>query len=251
MFLLTDDGRHDPAAAGLPRPPASHPGNLLPTALSLVVLWQQAGCGPRSPGPEVPRWLSRRGPAKEWHGGRGYQDRVLTGAGEGMTEGVTGTRPRHRGSAAGGLPLAIELHGITKSFGQVRAVRGIDLTVASGEIVAFLGPNGAGKTSTIDVILGLSAPDAGQVSVYGVTPRRAVTRGLVSAVMQTGGLLKDLTVGETVEYTASVFARSQPVGEVLKRAASPASPTAGSAGAPAASSSGCASPWPWSPTRSC
>ena len=67
---------------------------------------------------------------------------------------------------------------------------------------AFRGPNGAGKTSTIDMILGLSRPDAGEVEVYGMAPRQAVRRGLVSAVMQSGGLLKDLTVAETVQYKA-------------------------------------------------
>ena len=60
-------------------------------------------------------------------------------------------------------PLAVELRGVHKSFGSVQAVDGIDLSIASGELVAFLGPNGAGKTSTIDVILGLSRPNAGEV----------------------------------------------------------------------------------------
>ena len=84
--------------------------------------------------------------------------------------------------------------------------------------MAFLGPKGAGKTSTIDMILGLSRPDAGAVEVYGMAPRQAVRKGLVSAVTQTGGLLKDLTVAETAQYTASLFAVSRPVGEVLERA---------------------------------
>jgi ABC-2 type transport system ATP-binding protein len=84
--------------------------------------------------------------------------------------------------------------------------------------VAFLGPNGAGKTSTIDIILGLSQPTSGDVEIYGLTPRRAITKGPVSAVMQTGGLLKDLTVRETLRYTSKLFAVSRPVGEVLERA---------------------------------
>jgi ABC-2 type transport system ATP-binding protein len=114
--------------------------------------------------------------------------------------------------------LAIGLRGVRKVFGSVVAVKGIDLDIAPGEIVAFLGPNGAGKTSTIDIILGLSRPTAGEVSVFGMQPRQAISRGLVSAVMQTGGLLKDLTVDETARYTASLFAHSRPVEEVLRRA---------------------------------
>jgi ABC-2 type transport system ATP-binding protein len=113
---------------------------------------------------------------------------------------------------------AVHLHGVTKSFGQVQAVRGIDLTIGQGEVVAVLGPNGAGKTSTIDLVLGLSWPCTGEVSVLGLEPRAAIARGLVAAVMQTGGLLKDLTVRETVEYTASLFASSEPLDEVLDRA---------------------------------
>ena len=116
------------------------------------------------------------------------------------------------------LPPAVDLRGVHKRFGSVQAVRGVALTVRSGEIMAFLGPNGAGKTSTIDMILGLSRPTAGEVEVYGMAPRQAVRKGLVSAVMQAGGLLKDLTVAETVQYTAGLFAVSRPVGEVLERA---------------------------------
>jgi ABC-2 type transport system ATP-binding protein len=118
-----------------------------------------------------------------------------------------------------GTPLlAVDLTGVRKYFGHVHAVDGVDLKINSGGIVAILGPNGAGKTSTIDIILGLSQPSSGQVSVLGMHPRQAISRGLISAVMQTGGLLKDLTVRETVEYTASLFATSQPVDEVLRGA---------------------------------
>jgi ABC-2 type transport system ATP-binding protein len=110
---------------------------------------------------------------------------------------------------------AISLAGVTKDFGSVRAVRGIDLEIHPGEVVAFLGPNGAGKTTTIDMILGLSRPTSGDVHVLGLKPRQAVARGLVSAVMQTGGLLKDLSVRETVEYTAALFAHTRPIDQVL------------------------------------
>jgi ABC-2 type transport system ATP-binding protein len=113
---------------------------------------------------------------------------------------------------------AVALRDLTKRFGTVTAVDGLDLTVQPGEIVAFLGPNGAGKTSTIDMVLGLSRPDAGTVEVFGREPRTAVAQGLVTAVMQSGGLLKDLTVGETVQLTAALFAHTRPVAEVLDRA---------------------------------
>ncbi|HET7385881.1 MAG TPA: ABC transporter ATP-binding protein [Nocardioidaceae bacterium] len=116
-----------------------------------------------------------------------------------------------------GVP-AIALRGVTKAFGHVQAVRGVDLDIAPGEVVAFLGPNGAGKTSTIDMILGLSQPTAGTVEVLGMRPRAAVARGLVSAVMQSGGLLKDLTVRETAQYTASLFASSGDVDSALATA---------------------------------
>ena len=122
------------------------------------------------------------------------------------------------GDSRSGGTAAISLTGITKDFGNVHAVRGIDLEINPGEVVAFLGPNGAGKTTTIDLILGLSRPTGGQVQVLGLEPRQAVAHGLVSAVMQTGGLLKDLSVRETVEYTASLFAHTRPVDQVLAEA---------------------------------
>lgn len=113
---------------------------------------------------------------------------------------------------------AVRLERVTRSFGRVEAVRGIDLTLQPGEIVAFLGPNGAGKTTTIDMILGLGSPTTGTIEVLGLEPRQAIARGLVSAVMQTGGLLKDLTVRETVAYTASLFVDTESVDGVLDRA---------------------------------
>src|SRR3954454_8089305 len=131
-----------------------------------------------------------------------------------MTSSITEPSSLGQGAAR----PAVRLVGVTKSFGTVEAVRGIDLEIEPGEIVAFLGPNGAGKTTTIDMILGLSRPTAGDVRVLGLEPRQAIAHGLVSAVMQTGGLLKDLTVRETVRYTAALFAQTHPVDDVLRRA---------------------------------
>ncbi len=119
---------------------------------------------------------------------------------------------------------AIRATGLRKTFrapggAQVVAVDGVDLTVERGEIVAFLGPNGAGKTTTIDMLLGLIQPDAGSVELHGTTPREALDAGRVSAMMQTGGLLPDFTVAETVRALAALHGRGDRVEEVLERTA--------------------------------
>jgi ABC-2 type transport system ATP-binding protein len=131
---------------------------------------------------------------------------------------MTQTQTHSTGANGMAAAPAVQLSGVTKDFGDVHAVRGIDLSLQTGEIVAFLGPNGAGKTTTIDMVLGLSKPTTGTVEVLGLQPRQAIGRGLVSAVMQTGGLLKDLSVRETVAYTASLFADTAPVDVVLRTA---------------------------------
>ena len=118
---------------------------------------------------------------------------------------------------------AIRATGLRKTFGaadgsRVVAVDGVDLTVSRGEIVAFLGPNGAGKTTTVDMLLGLTAPDEGTVEICGTSPRAAIDAGRVSAMLQTGGLLPDFTVRETVRAVATLHGREDRVDEVLERA---------------------------------
>jgi len=109
----------------------------------------------------------------------------------------------------------IEMVGLAKSYGDVRAVRGIDVIVAPGETVALLGPNGAGKSTTIDMLLGLLDPDAGSVSVFGAAPRDAVDRGSVGAMLQGGTLLRDLTARELVTMMASLYPAPLAIDEVL------------------------------------
>ncbi|MFD2792621.1 ABC transporter ATP-binding protein [Promicromonospora vindobonensis] len=117
---------------------------------------------------------------------------------------------------------AIEATGLVKEFrgtdGVVRAVGGLDLVVRPGEVVAFLGPNGAGKTTTLDLVLGLTVPTSGTVRVFGKKPARAIADGQVAAALQTGGLLRDLTVRETVELTAALFGRTTSPVPFLERA---------------------------------
>jgi ABC-2 type transport system ATP-binding protein len=116
----------------------------------------------------------------------------------------------------------IELHGLKKTYrspkGPVHAVRGIDVAVEPGETVALLGPNGAGKTTTVDMLLGLQQPDEGSVAVFGGPPERAVQAGRIGAMLQTGGVLRDLTVRELLSMMAALFPKPLEVDETLKLA---------------------------------
>jgi ABC-2 type transport system ATP-binding protein len=119
------------------------------------------------------------------------------------------------GSAAS---AGIVLSHLSKSYGTVRAVRDVDLMIAPGETVALLGPNGAGKSTTIDMILGLSHPDSGSVSLFGMSPAEAVAAGVVGGMLQTGSLIEHLKVRELVDMVASLYPRPLDVDEVLKLA---------------------------------
>ena len=113
---------------------------------------------------------------------------------------------------------AVRLTGLTKSYGPVRAVRGVDLVVGAGEIVAVLGPNGAGKSTINEMILGLVRPDRGTVSVFGQQPHEAVRAGRVGAMLQAGALLSDARVIDVVRLMHGLHAHPMPVEEVIARA---------------------------------
>ena len=103
-------------------------------------------------------------------------------------------------------------------YGPVQAIHGIELHVGEGEIVTVIGPNGAGKTTLLDMALGFSPPSDGTVSVFGSDPVAAVRQGRVGAVLQTGGLLEDLSVRETVAMVAGCHRRHIGVPAALERA---------------------------------
>jgi len=109
----------------------------------------------------------------------------------------------------------IRLVGLTKSYGAVQAVRGVDISVAAGETVALLGPNGAGKSTTIDMLLGLTRPDEGRVELFGMPPSDAIAAGAVGVMLQTGGLIRDLSVRELITMMAALYAEPLGVDEVL------------------------------------
>jgi ABC-2 type transport system ATP-binding protein len=114
------------------------------------------------------------------------------------------------------------LRGVAKSFrtprGTVRAVQRLDLSAAPGEAVALLGPNGAGKSTAIDMLLGLTPPDRGSVRLLGRPPREAIGAGLVGVMLQTGDLVRDVSVRELVVMMASLYPHPLPVDDVLEAA---------------------------------
>ncbi|NHU86263.1 ABC transporter ATP-binding protein [Kocuria sp. JC486] len=130
----------------------------------------------------------------------------------------TGTHIEHNTPAVELINLHKSFTPLTGKGGKVRAVDGVDLTIDSGEIVALLGPNGAGKTTALDMILGFTSPTSGTCLVYGGSPRHAVQHGRVSAVLQTGALLDDLTVRETLAMIATQHSHHMPIDQALDRA---------------------------------
>ena len=101
----------------------------------------------------------------------------------------------------------IRTTGLTKTFGHVEALRGLDLEVPEHSIVGFLGPNGAGKTTAIKLLLGLSRPTAGQATLFGLDAVRdsAVIRARVGYLAQDPRFYSHLTARETLEFTLRFF----------------------------------------------
>ncbi|GAA3140919.1 ABC transporter ATP-binding protein [Streptomyces rectiviolaceus] len=113
---------------------------------------------------------------------------------------------------------AVSFDQVTKSYGDVRAVDTLTLDLHPGETVALLGPNGAGKSSTLDLLLGLRRPDSGTVRVFGTSPREAITAGRVGAMLQSGGLMDEVTVRELVRLACELHPRPHRVNDVLAHA---------------------------------
>jgi ABC-2 type transport system ATP-binding protein len=102
---------------------------------------------------------------------------------------------------------AISIRGLRKSFGSLEALKGIDLDVAPGEIMAFLGPNGAGKTTTINILTGLSRQSCGEVRYNGVLfdPENLPQKRVIGVVPQHNNLDRDLTVAENLKVHGLLF----------------------------------------------
>jgi ABC-2 type transport system ATP-binding protein len=111
----------------------------------------------------------------------------------------------------------ISIKGLRMSYGATEAVRGIDLEVVRGEILAFLGPNGAGKTTTVEILEGYRKRTGGEVAVLGEDPERAGRdwRERIGIVLQSGRLDPYLTVRESLDLYAGYFRAPRPTDEVI------------------------------------
>jgi ABC-2 type transport system ATP-binding protein len=111
----------------------------------------------------------------------------------------------------------IRIRGLVKTYGDHRAVDGLDLDVHRGEVFALLGPNGAGKTTTVEILEGFRGRDGGEVTVLGADPHRAPLswRDRIGIVLQTSGGLDLLTPREVLRSTAKAYRSPRDVDGVL------------------------------------
>ncbi len=112
----------------------------------------------------------------------------------------------------------VRLKGVTKTYGSVRAVNGIDMEIRHGEVVALLGPNGAGKTTTISMMLGLLLPTTGTIEMFDMSPVEAIRQGRVGAMLQEGKLMSGVRVGEFIDFVRSLHHAPLPKAELLELA---------------------------------
>ena len=114
--------------------------------------------------------------------------------------------------------VAVHVRGLTKSYGDVQAVRGIDFDIARGEVFALLGPNGAGKTTTVEILEGYRKRDGGDVSVLGYDPGKGERelKKRIGIVLQSTGMDQYLTVAETIAMFSGYYPHPRPVDEVVE-----------------------------------
>ena len=107
---------------------------------------------------------------------------------------------------------------VSKHYGSLKAVDGSTWTCAAGETVALLGPNGAGKSTSLDMLLALRKPTSGKIKMFGSDPYHAVKSGRVGAMLQSGGLMPEVTVRELVTLVTRLHPKPEPIQATLKRA---------------------------------
>ncbi|APX34129.1 ABC transporter ATP-binding protein [Brachybacterium sp. P6-10-X1] len=113
---------------------------------------------------------------------------------------------------------AIRLDTVTRSYGKIRALDGLDVEIGPGEIVALLGPNGAGKSTAMEMMVGLARPDAGEVAILGTDPVTATRTGLIGTMLQGGAMLPDQTVRSMLRMLHALQAHPMPLAEAAEQA---------------------------------
>src|ERR1700749_3428948 len=124
-----------------------------------------------------------------------------------MTSGLMG---------ATGTPV-VSFENVRKTYGKVRAVDGLTMELRRGETVAFLGPNGAGKSTSLNLLQDREKPTRGRITMFGSDPYHAIKNGRVGAMLQSGGLMPEVTVRELVTLVTSFHPRPEPVEQTLRR----------------------------------
>src|SRR6201994_4660490 len=117
-----------------------------------------------------------------------------------------------------GTGPVVSFENVSKHYGNLKAVEGLSLELRRGETVALLGPNGAGKSTSLDMLLALRKPTKGTIRMFGSDPYHAVKTGQVGAMLQSGGLMPEVTVRELVTLIAGLHPRPVPVATTLRRA---------------------------------
>jgi ABC-2 type transport system ATP-binding protein len=133
----------------------------------------------------------------------------------GISYGAAGDRDIASGH--GGAPI-VSFENVSKHYGPLKAVDGLSLQLRPGETVALLGPNGAGKSTSLDMLLALRKPTSGRIRVFGTDPYTCVKSGRIGAMLQSGGLMPEVTVRELVALVTSLHPRPVPVETTLRRA---------------------------------
>ena len=131
---------------------------------------------------------------------------VDTGYGTATSYGAASTTP------------VVAFQDVSKQYGKLKAVDGLNLELRPGQTVALLGPNGAGKSTSLDMLLALRKPTGGRITLFGGDPYRAVKDGRVGAMLQSGGLMPEVTVKELVTLVTGFHPNPEPVELTMQRA---------------------------------
>jgi ABC-2 type transport system ATP-binding protein len=162
------------------------------------------------------------------------QGHIQTGQRQGTLMSQYGTARRADGGSATGLNQSqseyqsgygaasstpvVSFVNVSKRYGSLKAVDGLNLDLRAGETTALLGPNGAGKSTSLDMLLALRKPTSGRITAFGADPYHAVKSGRIGAMLQSGGLMPEVTVRELVTLVTRLQPRPEPVETTMKRA---------------------------------